>query len=1559
MKPLAAILIVSLLLPVSVSSQEIDDEESLHSALAEARPSSAIEITSPDIFLTDSLNISQNLTLSGRRDSKTTIVCPSDGGAIAVNGSVKLENLVFRDCNGTPAVIFAPESPDQLLEVINCEFRSNRLGEDSERMNGAAISVECNDGCLDGAARLEVSNSLFRGNEADRGGAIYAANSKIRITDSVFRNNVCNYGGCAIYARQIVRSAAVASAAEIINCTFGTNQALKVGLAEELTDAQGKRLEIVRTHMFQAPLATGGACLISDVLDVSFVNCSFKNNMAAAGGAASAIYDATRTVHSNQDNPSFRMTGCNFSRNHATHTERDTYWGRHEVRLGGALYMALNQDQMSVEIARCRFEGNDAFYGGAVHFVSSNSLSATFEECEFDKNNATMAGGAAIIRCIGVLMWRRNNATENVARQGGALYLTNNAGIRIEGFPRGYQQTADGKVSTFARNMARDGGAIMCSGCGSAVLQDPRFISNRASRFGGGIYVLDCAATFLIQHVRAYKNQALAGGAVAAESATVLGIDVDVNTEEDGSLFVRNMAVVGGAVYYLANRQGSNAVDIRGCVFRRNEAIPFTSFAPTLEEVEIDIFGDFAEQDEESLRHHLARACQDGGGGGVCLELSSVPLQGSASAVIERALFHRNNATVGGALYISSVGSSWNTRDNSACLSEIDGASDCRMLEFHNVTFTGNSAIQGGGATFVSDSDDVTCVCDTPSRVNQTLTKVVETVNTRPNANVTTDLFCTSFQDNSVKEIGGVYGPDVATDAFSLELVHPMKPVVNHSSGEFLICNGDMEENCRGHVLIVRDKLKQRITGGNPAASLELNVHSASLNGNMRYTARRGEINVNRIQGIASKAKRIETEVHDIRFEAMNNAALALETNFSFRDCIPGEISELVCRKCSENYYSFDPELECLACEKHANCTGGATLLPVDGYWHSSPVSPLFHECLVEEACTYPNRSDRLFAFYESVDFVFPPTATISNEAYPQCKTGYTGTLCGSCDDGYGRFSDGTCSHCQSNHGVTIVLMIALTLWIALLIGFELLTTLHTNHSFKELQRMRQQQQIDTVSAPSSSRRAMPGSSAQIQGAKISVSYTSLDSRLGIIAEDIPEHVAASERLTELIKIFVNFLQITSAAASMNLRWGQLLEQFLRAEEIVATATNGATYLPLECTLGGSIVALWSRVLFPFLLLLVFLALGCVYWLAAQHSQRSDRYTLSDLYTYFIVASIAVSFFAYRDVTEELMRTVSCLHLDSSEEADRNGIQTGHDYITFAVARDAYWAEDTREICWKGGHLLTGIFGILGLVFFSAGTVVFVVSFLVYNKPNLRSEGFISRYGFLYRSYKLHWFTIPWEGVIAVRKALVSAAIVFAFPLGPNLQAVMSLGVLILAQAAHLVCWPYTDHRTCSNVPRYAGANVSRVFGTKYRRKWVKFNNNVSLNHLESASLLVSTLTFYAGIVFYDNKTSDAGEVALTIFVVFCNFLYVFYMLYRVYEAFHVMINAVVANIQGNRHVETDVEFVEGEGFLRLVRRVNQLCRYFWGNFRGRHKPSNPDSPIRKSASTVAGCSGV
>lgn len=107
----------------------------------------------------------------------------------------------------------------------------------------------------------------------------------------------------------------------------------------------------------------------------------------------------------------------------------------------------------------------------------------------------------------------------------------------------------------------------------------------------------------------------------------------------------------------------------------------------------------------------------------------------------------------------------------------------------------------------------------------------------------------------------------------------------------------------------------------------------------------------------------------------------------SIRHCYIGEhnITEgKICSACQPGFYGFDPAIPCQACKIQANCSGGASLVPKNGYWHSTPFSPQFHECLVRTACTYEGReADLANALTSSMK---PSTTIYTNDIYPQCN---------------------------------------------------------------------------------------------------------------------------------------------------------------------------------------------------------------------------------------------------------------------------------------------------------------------------------------------------------------------------------------------------------------------------------------------------------------------------------------------------------------------------------------------------------------------------------------------
>jgi hypothetical protein len=50
------------------------------------------------------------------------------------------------------------------------------------------------------------------------------------------------------------------------------------------------------------------------------------------------------------------------------------------------------------------------------------------------------------------------------------------------------------------------------------------------------------------------------------------------------------------------------------------------------------------------------------------------------------------------------------------------------------------------------------------------------------------------------------------------------------------------------------------------------------------------------------------------------------------------------CNPCPEGLYSFDPkDVRCSICGANTDCTGGATVYPMSGFWHSAPQSVQMH----------------------------------------------------------------------------------------------------------------------------------------------------------------------------------------------------------------------------------------------------------------------------------------------------------------------------------------------------------------------------------------------------------------------------------------------------------------------------------------------------------------------------------------------------------------------------------------------------------------------------------------
>lgn len=120
------------------------------------------------------------------------------------------------------------------------------------------------------------------------------------------------------------------------------------------------------------------------------------------------------------------------------------------------------------------------------------------------------------------------------------------------------------------------------------------------------------------------------------------------------------------------------------------------------------------------------------------------------------------------------------------------------------------------------------------------------------------------------------------------------------------------------------------------------------------------------------------------------------------------------CECCPATSYSFESNItfaECKPCPAFAVCPGADKVVPITGYWHSSPMAVQMHACPLTSACGVGGT----------------------------CQPGYQGNLCGSCAPGYGMTLPFRCAQCMSparQLGLYILLscitvvFVAVTVWL-------------------------------------------------------------------------------------------------------------------------------------------------------------------------------------------------------------------------------------------------------------------------------------------------------------------------------------------------------------------------------------------------------------------------------------------------------------------------------------------------------------------------------------------------
>ena len=176
----------------------------------------------------------------------------------------------------------------------------------------------------------------------------------------------------------------------------------------------------------------------------------------------------------------------------------------------------------------------------------------------------------------------------------------------------------------------------------------------------------------------------------------------------------------------------------------------------------------------------------------------------------------------------------------------------------------------------------------------------------------------------------------------------------------------------------------------------------------------------------------------------------------------------------------------------------------------------------------------------------------------------------------------------------------------------------------------------------------------------------------------------------------------------------------------------------------------------------------------------------------------------------------------------------------------------------------------------------------------LRRPRFLLSYGFLYLSYKTDGAALYWECVITLRRMLLAGIGVYAdHRETSNVQIGFLAFVIFVFVALHEVVKPFDQEDSKTVFPNYAGSLMRVVGADALARRWVAFNQYVTLNGMEGASLFMSLSLFLAATCINDDKSKETEiDVLLTIcFAV--NSVFVLFMLHRLYYGVHHYLDVV------------------------------------------------------------------
>jgi CRP-like cAMP-binding protein len=337
----------------------------------------------------------------------------------------------------------------------------------------------------------------------------------------------------------------------------------------------------------------------------------------------------------------------------------------------------------------------------------------------------------------------------------------------------------------------------------------------------------------------------------------------------------------------------------------------------------------------------------------------------------------------------------------------------------------------------------------------------------------------------------------------------------------------------------------------------------------------------------------------------------------------------------------------------------------------------------------------------------------------------------------------------------------------------------------------------------------------------------------------------------DLKKVVVNFLQISSLAGALPLKWPSAVQSLFETFNTISSA--GSNLLIPDCEfshLKAADVYFGKQIAFallvPMLLVVVVTAWALIFACSRFVVKRKGkkRLKMRDAKDYTVLSCVFLIFLVYPFLTRMIFSMLKCPQI-----GDRS-----------------YLVADLQEECFgsESGHRHSAYFGALTIpqiFIYVAGLPIGIFLLLKRNKDKVASndKSFRIRYGFLFIGFRKDraW----WETVTAARKVAVVIIGTFGTVIAsPNLQAFLAILIIFISIILHLTAEPF---------------DVTTPSGKL-------------LHQVELAALTVNFLTFWSGLIFFLDQevVSDWVRIVMTCLLVIGNIVFVIYSVYLFVKAF-------------------------------------------------------------------------